>query len=146
MIEKVTSQNFSEVLPLIRMYQEFYNVAEIDDEKNKVYFSRFVKSQDDGVLFIVRENEQAAGFSTIYRGFSSTRAEEVAILNDLYISPKFRKKGYAKKLITAAIAEAKDKGFSRLQWLTARDNKEAQALYDAMGAQKSEWYFYAKET
>ena len=146
MVEKVTHQNFDEVLPLIKKYQEFYKVTDIDEEKNNKYFSKLIDSHNDGVLFIIRVNGNAIGFATIYRGFSSTRAEEVAILNDLYIEPTFRNKGYAKKLISAAITEAKNRGYSRLQWLTARDNKKAQILYDSLGAEKSEWFFYAIKT
>lgn len=37
-------------------------------------------------------------------------------------------------------------GFSRLQWLTADDNKIAQEFYNNLGANKSSWLFYAKET
>ena len=146
MVEKVTGDNFDEVLPLIRKYQEFYKVSEIDEAKNRKYFLQFTESEKDGVLFIVRENGKAVGFATVYRGFSSTRAEEIAILNDLYVEPEYRKKGYAKELINVAVSEAKNRGCSRLQWLTSRDNKEAQALYDLIGAHKSEWCFYTKTT
>ena len=34
MIEVVSKINIDEVLPLIRSYQEFYNVVEISDSKN----------------------------------------------------------------------------------------------------------------
>lgn len=45
MIEKVTNNNFNDVLPLISEYQEFYGVKNIDEEKNKKYFfSIFNKS------------------------------------------------------------------------------------------------------
>jgi len=32
-IESVSDNNLSEVLPLIRLYQEFYKIEDIDDEK-----------------------------------------------------------------------------------------------------------------
>jgi len=38
MIEEVTSQNFEEVLPLIREYQIFYGVKQIDENKNQKFF------------------------------------------------------------------------------------------------------------
>ena len=146
MIERVTRANFDEVLPLIKEYQEFYNVGEINDEKNRKYFSQFLDNHEQGVLHLARVEGKAVGFTTIYRGYSSTKAEEVVILNDLYISPAHRRNGYAKALIFNAIEEAKKRGYSRLQWLTARDNEDAQSLYDAIGANKSEWFFYTRET
>ncbi len=78
---------------------------------------------------------------TIYKCFSSTRAEEVAVLSDLYVSPLYRNKGLGKKVIFHAIDTAKLWGYSRLQWLTAQDNKTAQKLYDSLDTNKNKWFF-----
>ncbi len=145
MIEKVTNSNFDDVLPLIKEYQAFYGVANIDEEKNNSYFYQFVSSNKNGVLHILRVDGEAIGFTTIYNGFSSTRAEAVAVLNDLYVRSSYRGHGYGKKLINHALAEAKRMGYKRLQWLTAQDNEAAQKLYDDLGVSKSAWFFYSKE-
>ena len=146
MIEKVTDDNFDEVLPLIKEYQEFYKVENISEDKNRSYFYQFVNNNENGILYVLRENGKAIGFTTIYKGFSSSRAEIVAVLNDLYVSPSHRGNGHGKALINHAIGVAKSLGYSRLQWLTAQDNEVAQKLYDSLGANKSSWLFYAKET
>lgn len=145
MIEEVTHENIDEVLPLISKYQEFYGGAVIADEQNKKFFSQFINS-DSGVLHLYRLEGNAIGFSTIYNGYSSTRAETVAILNDLYVLPAYRGNGYAKELVNHATKVARSKGYSRLQWLTAQDNDKAQKLYKALGAVKGSWFFYTKET
>ena len=146
MIEKVTSENLEEVLPLIKEYQIFYGVKSLNENKNKLFFSQFTKNNENGILHLYRLDKDAIGFTIIYKGFSSTKAEVVAILNDLYIQPAYRKKGYATELMDNALDTAKEMGLSRLQWLTAEDNVKAQQLYDSIGAQKSSWFFYAKET
>jgi len=64
----------------------------------------------------------------------------------LYIRPSYRGNGYAKELIDNAVHTAKLMGFSRLQWLTAENNEPAQKLYNKIGANKSSWFFYVKET
>jgi len=145
MIEEVTHETLNEVLPLIGKYQEFYEVTVINDEKNKCFFSQFIGS-DNGVLHLYRSEGKAVGFTTIYNGFSSTRAETVAILNDLYVSQSYRGKGIGKELVDHAFNVAKERGYSRLQWLTAQDNVKAQELYNSLGANKSSWFFYAKDT
>lgn len=38
MIEEVTNQNIEDVLPLIKEYQIFYGVEDIDEEKNREFF------------------------------------------------------------------------------------------------------------
>jgi ribosomal protein S18 acetylase RimI-like enzyme len=145
MIEEVTDKNIKDVLPLIKEYQVFYGVEKIADKKNKLFFSQFAKNHQNGILHLYRVKEKAIGFTTIYKGFSSTRAEAIAILNDLYIQPAFRGNGYGKELVNNALNIAKSMGFSRLQWLTAEDNGAAQKLYNNLGANKSSWFFYAKE-
>lgn len=144
MIEEVTDENFNDVLPLIMKYQEFYSMV-INAEKNKAFFAQFINS-DNGILHLYRYEGKAIGFSTIYNGFSSTHAETVAILNDLYISPSYRGKGYGKELVDHAIKIAREKGYSKLQWLTAQDNEKALKLYNRLGAIKGSWFFYTKET
>jgi ribosomal protein S18 acetylase RimI-like enzyme len=139
MIEEVTHQNIDEVLKLISLYQEFYGAAS-NDAKNKAFFSQFIDSED-GVLHLYRCQGKVIGFSTIYNGFSSTRAETIAILNDLYVLPAYRGKGYGRELVDHAVEVARSRGYSRLQWLTAQDNDKAQKLYKALGAVKGSWFF-----
>lgn len=143
MIEIVNSENYDDVLPLIRAYQAFYHVADIDEEKNRNHFSQFLGGNERGILHVIKSEDKPIGFSTLYFCFSSTRAEEVAVLNDLYVLPEYRGKGHGHELISNAIAAAQSRGISRIQWLTARENEDAQKLYAILGANKSEWYFYA---
>ena len=145
MIEEVTHENIDEVLPLIRKYQELYGGKIINDEKNRSFFSQFINS-DQGIIHLYRHEGKAIGFSTIYNGFSSTRAETVAILNDLYVLPAYRGRGYGKQLVNHAIKVTRSRGYSRLQWLTAQDNDKAQKLYSEVGAIKGSWFFYTKDT
>ena len=66
MIEAVTARNLLEVLPLIRKYQEFYNVPETSDSNNEQFFSKFGEDTDLGCLFIFRQNGVVVGFATVY--------------------------------------------------------------------------------
>jgi len=142
MIEAVNSENLSEVLPLIRSYQTFYQVADISDERNKTFFSQFCLSNSAGCQFLFREGGAVVGFATVYFSYTSTIAAKVAVLNDLFTQPECRGKGIARQLIEHCRSYAKEQGAARLQWVTAPDNKAAQALYDGLDANKSSWLFY----
>ncbi len=48
------------LLPLIAAYQRFYEVEEIDDERNRAFFSRFIAPSDDGMLLGAWRDERAA--------------------------------------------------------------------------------------
>jgi GNAT superfamily N-acetyltransferase len=142
-IEKVSEKNLHEVLPLIRGYQEFYKAAEISDSKNKNFFSQFGENNPSGCQFLYRYNNKVVGFTTVYFTFSSTIAEKVGILNDLYTIPAMRGKGIGRKLIEHSQDFAKKNGAVRLQWITAPDNAQAQKLYDSMETNKSSWLLYS---
>jgi ribosomal protein S18 acetylase RimI-like enzyme len=146
MIEVVSKSNLFEVLPLIRAYQEFYNVAEISDDRNSDFFSQFGESNPAGCQFIYRESGKAIGFATVYFSFTSTLAAKVAVLNDLYTLPNSRGKGVGRRLIEHCRNYAANNGAARLQWVTAPENEQAQKLYDSMNTGKSTWLFYTCNT
>ncbi len=146
MIEVVSSKNIDEALPLIREYQEFYKVADISDSRNKEFFSQFGETSLSGCQFIFRKDSKAVGFATVFFTYSSTLAVKVAVLNDLYTLPEIRGEGIGKKLVEHCREFAKSNGASRLQWVTAPDNEQAQRLYDSLNTGKSTWCFYTYNT
>ena len=146
MIEVVSKSNLSELLPLIRAYQEFYKVPDISDTKNEEFFSQFGESETTGCQFLYREDGNVIGFATVYFCFASTIPAKVAVLNDLYTLPGARGKGIGRQLIEHCRRYALTHGAARLEWATAPDNARAQRLYDSLEANKSTWYFYSYKT
>lgn len=142
MIDVVSEHNLEEVLPLIRQYQEFYQVADISDANNRLFFSKFGEGSQLGCQFLYRDSGQVVSFATVYFTYASTLTEKVGVLNDLYTLSDCRGKGIARKLIERCREYAAHHGAARLQWVTAPDNKIAQALYDSMDTNKSTWHFY----
>lgn len=55
------------------------------------------------------------------------------LMQDLYVDPKYRGRGYAKVLVRALADLAADQKWCRLYWLADGKNKEAQALYKNIG-------------
>ena len=145
-IEPVTSENLDGVLPLIRMYQEFYKVKDVSETKNIEFFSQFGPENPNGCQFTYRLNEIVAGFATVYFSFSSTIPGKVAILNDLFTLPELRGKGIGRQLIEHCRSYAAENGAVRLQWVTAPDNDTAQKLYNSMNTGKSTWRLYVYDT
>jgi len=142
MIEAVSSKNLDELLPLMRAYMAFYHVKNIDDANNKTFFSQFGEESDKGCLFLYRQDGQAVAFATVYFSFISSITAKVAVLNDLYTAPEYRGQGIGRKLVEHCRVYAKKHGAARLQWLTAPDNTQAQALYDSLDTNKSDWRVY----
>ncbi len=63
-------------------------------------------------------------------------------MNDLFVVEEARGSGLAEGLIRACLGECRTRGATRLTWQTAKDNHRAQAVYDRVGAKRSEWLDY----
>jgi ribosomal protein S18 acetylase RimI-like enzyme len=129
-------------LPLIAGYQRFYR-AEQDDERNRRFFARFVEPSDLGLLLGAWAEGRLVGFATLYWTHSSTRASDIALMNDLYVDETARGLGVGRALIEACGDAAQQRGSAVLEWYTATDNRTAQRLYDSYpGAERSTWHSY----
>lgn len=59
--------------------------------------------------------------------------KNVCYMQDLFIDPAHRRKGYARKLVEALAMTGKKEDWARLYWLAESHNKEAQNLYRSLG-------------
>ena len=141
-IAPLTPETFEQVVPLIAGYQRFYEVEEIDDERNRTFFRRFVAPSEDGMLLGAWDGAELVGYACLYWHFSSTAAAETVLLNDLYVSERVRGRGVGRALIEASAAVGRERGAHSLEWETAPDNRTAQRLYDTTGAERSQWVAY----
>jgi GNAT superfamily N-acetyltransferase len=141
-IAPVASAEFELLLPLIDAYQRFYEVEEIDPERNRFFFRRFLAPSKDGLLLGARDGERLLGYACLYWHFSSLEARESVLMNDLYVDAAARGKGVGRALIEASADIARERGAAHLEWATAPDNLTAQRLYDSTGAKRSEWVEY----
>jgi GNAT superfamily N-acetyltransferase len=139
----VREEEFEALLPLIAAYQRFYEVEDVDDGRNRSFFRRFLAPSGDGELLAARDEDGAIlGYACLYWHFSSTRAVETVLMNDLFVVDQARGRGVGRALIEASAAVARRRGSGRLEWATAPDNHTAQRLYDSMTSEKSTWLSY----
>ncbi len=137
-----SAAELEELLPSIAAYQRFYEVEDVEAGRNRAFFARFLSPSEDGAILGAREDGEIRGYACLYWTFSSTRAVETVLMNDLFVAESARGQGVGRALIEAAAAVARERGAASLDWSTAPDNKRAQALYDSTGAGKSEWIEY----
>jgi GNAT superfamily N-acetyltransferase len=141
-IEPIEAGQMDELLPLIAAYQRFYEVEQIDEERNRAFFSRFLAPSEDGMLLGAWRDDKLLGYACLYWSFTSLVPGETVLLNDLYVDPAARGQGVGRALIEASAAVGRERGAQRLEWMTQADNETAQRLYDSTGAERSEWVEY----
>src|SRR5690606_17636624 len=85
------------------------------------------------VIFINTKDDLFTGFILLYMGFSSVACSTYYILDDVYVSPAFRRQGAAKQLIDTAILFAKNENALRISLETQKNNEKSHRLYESMG-------------
>jgi GNAT superfamily N-acetyltransferase len=144
-VRPIRLEELEDALPLIAGYQTFYG-AHPDTERNRKFFSRFVHPSEEGLLLGAWVDGRLAGFATLYWFFSSTKATDAVLMNDLFVLGDMRGGGIGRALIQSSLAEARKRGAAHLEWFTAPDNAVAQRLYDSIpGAAQSTWLAYEIE-
>lgn len=141
-IAPIAASELEALLPLIAAYQRFYEVAEVDEERNRAFFSRFLAPSDDGMLLGAWRDAELVGYACLYWHFTSLVPAETVLMNDLYVPEDQRGEGIGRALIEASAEIARKRGAHHLEWATAPDNVTAQRLYDSTGAERSEWIEY----
>jgi GNAT superfamily N-acetyltransferase len=141
-VEPIGEDQFEVLLPMIAAYQRFYGVEEIDEERNRSFFRRFLAPSEIGMLIGARQGGRLVGHACLYWHFSSTLATDTVLMNDLYVDESVRGQGVGRALIEASAAVARERGAPHLEWATEPDNLTAQRLYDSTGAERSEWVEY----
>jgi GNAT superfamily N-acetyltransferase len=141
--ERVTEATLPELLPLVRAYCDFYEVAPADEDLLALSRALLADPEHEGVQLLARRGDgRAIGFATVYWSWATTSAERIGVMNDLFVAPEARGSGAADALIQACRAECAAHGAGKLTWQTAPDNARARKVYDRAGAQREQWIDY----
>lgn len=94
------------------------------------------------VIFALEENSEV-GFALFFHNFSTFLGRAGVYLEDLYVKPAYRGKGYGKGLIKALAQIAVDRGCGRLEWWCLDWNKPSIDFYLSLGAEPmDDWTVY----
>ena len=152
-VRKLTRSDYDAVLELYTALDAFHAQARPD------YFVR--RSKDDiypkdafehnlahpGVLELgAFENEQLVGFvrASLWEESGMIQGVKTVCLDDIYVLPACRRRGIATRLFAAVEHWAKEQGAIRLDLHTWAFNKDAVAMYRAMGMTPQRYVFEKK--
>ena len=94
------------------------------------------------VIFAL-EDDKEVGFALFFHNFSTFLGRAGIYLEDLYVKPEFRGKGYGKGLLSKLAEIAVERGCGRLEWWCLDGNKPSIDFYMAMGAEAmKDWTVY----
>ena len=94
------------------------------------------------VIFAV-EGEREVGFALFFHNFSTFLGRAGIYLEDLYVKPECRGKGYGKALLKKLASLAVERGCGRLEWWCLDWNRPSIDFYLSLGARPmSDWTVY----
>lgn len=92
---------------------------------------------------VVDVNGEIAGMAIWFLNYSTWQGKHGIYLEDLFIKPEFRGKGYGKALLQHLAKVCDERGYGRFQWWVLDWNSPAIEFYKSLGAvAMDEWTVY----
>lgn len=90
-----------------------------------------------------RHDDEPVGFALFFSSFSTFLGRAGLYLEDLYVRPSHRGRGFGRRLLVHLARLARDRGCGRVEWSVLDWNHRAIAAYERVGAvPMDEWTVY----
>lgn len=94
------------------------------------------------VIFVL-DGEKEVGFALFFHNFSTFLGRAGLYLEDLYVRPEYRGRGYGKAILKKLASIAVERGCGRLEWWCLDWNKPSIDFYLSLGAEPmKDWTVY----
>lgn len=144
-IRKASSEDANQIFAFIQALAEYEKMSHcvtgtVEDLKQTV----FVENRAE--VLLAEEAGEAVGFALYFPNYSTFRCQPGIYLEDIYVKPTHRGKGYGKALFKEVATVAKKRGWGRMEWSCLNWNASAIAFYKSLGAvAQEEWTTYRLE-
>ncbi|SRR6266568_1154239 len=89
-------------------------------------------------VLLAWDQDKLAGFASYSFLWPAAGLTRSLFLKELYVAETARRQGVGKLLMQRLYAIAVERGCSRVEWMTEKENTEAQGFYTDLGAQVNE--------
>lgn len=130
------------ILSFIRSLAEYEKMADEVVATEEVLREWVFEKRKAEVIFAL-ENGKEVGFALFFHNFSTFLGRAGIYLEDLFVLPEYRGKGYGKGLILTLARIAAERGCGRLEWWCLDWNTPSIEFYRSLGAvPMDEWTVY----
>lgn len=139
-IRRANKNDAHQVLDLIRELAE-YEQAPDEVHATPVDLERTLFTEEPRVFCdLVDVNGEIAGMAIWFLNYSTWQGKHGIYLEDLFVRPSFRGKGFGKALLVHLAKICEVEGYGRLQWWVLDWNTPAIDFYKGIGAEPmDEW-------
>ena len=120
-------------------YEKMQNEVVADETTLETWIFDKQKAE---VIFALEDGKEV-GFALFFHNFSTFLGRAGIYLEDLYVKPECRGKGYGKAILKKLASIAVERGCGRLEWWCLDWNKPSIDFYLSLGAEAmSDWTVY----
>jgi GNAT superfamily N-acetyltransferase len=121
-------------------YEKLSHEVEATIEKIETYL---FEDKSYAHCLLAFENENPVGFALYFHNYSTFVSKPGIYLEDLFVDPNYRGKGYGKKLLLQLVQTAKENNLGRVEWSVLDWNQPAIDFYESLGAKPMKgWTVY----
>jgi ribosomal protein S18 acetylase RimI-like enzyme len=125
---KISIADIENISKLFDDYRIFYK-KESDLHGAKKFLLERIENKESEIFVAENNKNELTGFVQLYPIFSSTRMKRLWLLNDLFVSEKYRGQGISVLLIDEAKKLCKESNACGLVLETAKSNEVGNKLY-----------------
>lgn len=123
----------------LAIYEKMLDEVVVTEELIKEWIFEKKKAE---VIFAL-ENNKEVGFALFFNNFSTFLGRPGIYLEDLFVKPPYRGKGYGKGLLKKLAEIAVERGYGRIEWSCLNWNKPSIDFYLSLNAKPmDEWTVY----
>ena len=135
----------NDVALILRFIKELADYEKMSDEvvaDEKMLEEWIFDKQKAEVIFALEDNKEV-GFALFFHNFSTFLGKAGIYLEDLYVQPEYRGRGYGKAILKKLASIAVERGCGRLEWCCLDWNKPSIDFYRSLGAEPmDDWTVY----
>ena len=130
------------ILQFIKDLAEYEKMADLVVATPEMLEEEIFEKRKAEVLFVM-ENGREVGFALFFHNFSTFLGRAGLYLEDLFVLPEVRGKGYGKATLKKLAQIAVERGCGRFEWWCLDWNRPSIDFYLSLGAEPmSEWTTY----
>ncbi|MBE5818481.1 MAG: GNAT family N-acetyltransferase [Clostridiales bacterium] len=130
------------ILQFIKALAEYENMSD-EVVATEAEIIEWIFNKEVAEVIFALEDGKEVGFALFFKNYSTFVGKAGLYLEDLFVLPEYRGKGYGKNLIKTLAKIAVERNYGRMEWSCLDWNKPSIDFYLSLGAKAmDEWTVY----
>ena len=142
-IRSADVQDIPLVLAFVKDLADYERLSHLVTATESVLRDALFGQHPGAEVVLAFEGDDPAGFAVYFHNFSTFLGVKGLWLEDLFVRPAFRGRGYGKALLLHVARIASERGCGRFEWAVLDWNEPSIRFYKSLGAQpQDDWTIF----